>query len=264
MTYRRSTAILLAICAAGAFWLVGCDSAPGVYQIDGIPPRVSDLSLSPNSVVFDELPPELVIGDSVALVDIAFEVNVRDEDNDIDSVLFVVNSPFDPFAPLSRGILSASGGESFTATERLIIKRGNEGRYTILVYAVDSNGNLSNQARGILDYSLGTGRAPVIESIEGPDSIRPPTTLVLIAVVRDPDGLGNIARVTLTAPNGGAFDMFDDGQSLGDEVANDGRYTARFDVPTAEPGVQTFRFQAFDRSGLASEIVTKDITVVGF
>jgi hypothetical protein len=81
-------------------------------------------------------------------------------------------------------------------------------------------------------------------------------------VVSDPDGLNNLLSVVVRTPNGSELEMFDDGASLGDEVAGDGRYTATFDVPQAEPGTFTFEFQAFDRFGLSSEIVTRDVTVV--
>jgi len=263
MTSRGRAAAFSALLFFSSWWLTACDSAPGAYEPTGVPPRLANLSFSPDSVVFDNLSPDEIVGDSIALVDMSLEVNVFDADGDVDSVLYVVNSPYDPFTPLARGTMGPSGGDAYSVTKRLAIKRGNEGRYTILVYAVDSEGNLSNQVRGILDYSLGTGRAPVIVAIEGPDSIRPPTTLTLIAVVTDPDGLGNIARVVVMAPNGSTFDMYDDGTTFGDDVAGDGRYTARFDVPAAEPGTFTFRFQAFDRSGLESEIVSKDITVLG-
>jgi len=263
MTTCGRTRTASAILVVSALWLSACDSAPGVYDSQGAPPRVSGLAFSPDRVVFDELGPDQVIGDSVALIELSIQVQVADGEDDVEAVRFVVNTPFDPFSPLATGELVRSGGGAYSVEENIVIKRGNEGRYTILVYAVDAEGNLSNQARGILDYSLGAGRAPVIEAIEGPDSIRPPVTLTLIAVVSDPDGLGNIARVVVTAPNGGTFDMFDDGETLGDEVAGDGRYTARFDVPSAEPGTFTFKFQAFDRSGLSSDVVTKDITVLG-
>lgn len=259
---RSGRAAACAILTIGSAWLAGCDSAPGVLESVGVPPRLSSLVFSPDSVVFESLPPDEIVGDTVALVDLALSVTVRDNDGDVDSVLFVVNSPFDPFEPLATGSLARAGGETYSASKRLSIRRGNEGRYSIVVYAVDAEGNLSNQVRGTLDYSIGSGRAPVIEAIEAPDSIRPPVTLTLIAVVSDPDGLENVARVVVTAPNGGTFDMFDDGQSLGDEVAGDGRYTARFDVPQAQPGTFVFRFQAFDRSGLSSEIVEKEITVL--
>lgn len=263
MTSRGCAAALSTLLFVSFLWLTACDSGPGVYAPSGVPPHVADLTFSPDSVVFEELSPDDIVGDSVALVSMSLEVSVADDDGDVDSVLFFVNSPYDPFTPLAEGVMSPSGGDTYRAEKRLAIKRGNEGRYTIVVYAVDAEGNLSNQARGIIDYSLGTGRAPVIVAVEGPDSIRPPTTLTLIAVVTDPDGLGNIARVVVIAPNGGTFDMYDDGVTLGDETAGDGRYTARFDVPSAEPGTFTFKFQAFDRSGLASEIVSKDITVLG-
>ena len=85
--------------------------------------------------------------------------------------------------------------------------------------------------------------------------------LSLIAAVTDPDGLGNISQVVVRTPNGQEWPMFDDGRSLGDEMAGDGRFTASFEVPQATPGTQTFRFQAFDRTGLASPVVEKAVTI---
>ena len=258
----RGAAGLAAVISAGLFF-GGCDSAPGVMDTEGTPPVVDDLEFSPDVVVFEFLPDEQIIGDSIAVFDVDISASAFDIDGDIDSVGYVVNSPFDPFEPLKTGTLSRIGtGSRYAGTARLRILRGNTALYTLIVFAVDSEGQVSNQVRGLIDYQLGTGSPPVIVAVEGPAEIRPPVQLTLVAVVTDPDGLGNIARVVVTAPNGSQFDMVDDGQTFGDTVAGDGRYTARFDVPEAEPGTFRFQFQAFDRQGLASEIVTKDITVL--
>ena len=242
--------------------IAGCDSAPGVMDTGGTPPRVSNLVFSPVSVVFDQLPDDSIVGDTLALIDLQIRVEATDVDDDIDSVAFVISDPFDAFEPLASGTLSRRGNSDiFEGSRRLSIPRGNDGRYTVLTYAVDSELNISNQIRGILDYQLGSGNPPVIESIIGPTEITPPVQLTLVAVVSDPDGLGNIASVVVTTPTGQERGMVDDGQSFGDEEAGDGRYTARFDVPAAEPGTFTFTFQAFDRQGLSSNVVTFDITV---
>ena len=71
------------------------------------------------------------------------------------------------------------------------IPRGNTGLYTLIVYAVDSEGRVSNHVRGLIDYQLGAGSPPEIIAIEGPDVITPPTQLTLVAVVTDPDDAGN-------------------------------------------------------------------------
>jgi hypothetical protein len=45
-------------------------------------------------------------------------------------------------------------------------------------------------------------------------------------------------------------------------VAGDGRYTRTvFLLSTNQAGTNTFAFQATDRSGLVSEVVTRDIVV---
>ncbi len=231
-------------------------------EVEGTPPLVSDLDFSPDVVVFELLQDDQVVGDSVAVFEVAIEVRAVDGGSNIDSVAYLINNPFDPFVPLVTGTLDQFGaGTLFKGTSRLEIPRGNTGLYTLIVYAVDSDGRVSNHVRGLIDYQLGAGSPPEIIAIEGPDVITPPTQLTLVAVVTDPDGLGNIASVVVTAPSGEQFNMVDDGQSLGDEQAGDGRWTARFDVPEADPGTFRFEFQAFDLQGLSSEIVVKNITV---
>ena len=134
--------------------------------------------------------------------------------------------------------------------------------FTVIVYAVDSEINVSNQVRGLIEYELLGGDPPEILDVEGPAEITPPEIFSYVAVVNDTDGLGNIASVVTRAPNGDTFDMFDDGVNGGDEVAGDGRYTVTFDAPLGTlPGTVQFEFQAFDRQGQESEIVTRDLII---
>lgn len=182
-------------------------------------------------------------------------------DDDVDRVSFVVQSPVSGQDPVGEGTLTTSGGSRYDGSASITVPAGDIGVYTVLVYAVDEEGLLSNQVRGMLRVH-GVGEPPVIEAVDAdPEVVKPPTTLTLVATVSDPDGLGNVARVEGATPNGNIFQMFDDGRSLGDEVADDGRYTARFDVAEATPGTQTFTFVAIDKSGLESEVFSKDIVV---
>lgn len=254
----RQTPVLLLACVC---FLAACDSTPGPATPLGSPPVLSNFSFSPDTVVFETLPPAQRVNDTLAQVTVDLRVRADDADGDVDSVLYAVQAPFNLLRPVRTGVLSQDGG-AYTTSFNLNLPRGGTGLYAILVYAVDAERQLSNQMRGFLSFEVQGGNPPVIEEIEGPDTFEPPGQLTLIAVVSDPDGLSNIRRVVVRTPNGQEFSMLDDGSTQGDVAAGDGRYTASFNVPSnVTPGVQTFSFQAFDRSGLTSEVVTKDVDV---
>lgn len=236
--------------------LGGCDSATDPQPLGGRPPEVSDFAFSPDSVFFDDA---IVSGDTAG-IDLAVSVLASDPDGEIDRVQFSIDGQFE--GTIASGTLALGDDRRYAATAPLRLGRGQRGLYSVLVYAVDDDGLLSNQVRGLFELAgMGLG-PPVIDAIDAPMEFRPPGTLVLVAVVSDPDGLSDIARVEVDGSGGGTFQLFDDGQSSGDETADDGRYTATFDVPTATPGPQTFVFRAFDRDGLASQDVPFTITIL--
>ena len=253
---------LLPLCLAAGLVLAlaACDAAPGPDTPSGPPPLLSDFSFSPESVVFEDLPPEALVNDTLAQIQMS--LSVRAEDADLDSVLYAIKAPFDAVRVFKAGHLTAAGGGRYAASFVLSAPIGGTGLYDIVVYAVDEERQLSNRVRGLMPFRVLGGGPPEITEIIAPDTFRPPGDLTLIAVVTDPDGLSNIRRVVVRTPSGSELRMFDDGATQGDAAAGDGRYTARFNVPNATPGTQTFGFQAFDRSGLASPVVTRDITVV--
>lgn len=247
----------LALVALGAaLALAGCDSVTDGQPLDGRPPEVSDFALSPDSVDFDAA----LDGDSAA-VTLALTARAADPDGEVAYARYTVTGPF--AGTIAQGAMEPAGDGSYAATASFRLGRDQRGRYSVLVYAVDDGGLLSNQARGIFTLAGAGLGPPVVEEVEGPAEFRPPGTLRFVVTVSDPDGLGDVARVELTAPAGGVFQLFDDGATFGDEAAGDGRYTASFDVPEAAPGAQTFVFRAFDRDGLASEDVAFTVTVVG-
>ncbi len=247
--------LLLGACLALAL-LSGCDSATDPQPLGGRPPDLSDFAFSPDSVFFDDA---IVSGDSAG-IDLSISVLATDPDGEIYRVQFSVDGQFE--GTIASGMLTLAEGGRYEATTSLLLGRGQRGLYSVLVYAVDDDGLLSNQVRGQFELAgMGLG-PPVVDAIDAPMEFRPPGTLVLIAVVSDPDGLSDIARVEVDGSGGGTFELFDDGQSSGDETADDGRYTATFDVPEATPGSQTFVFRAFDRDGLVSEDVPFTITIL--
>ena len=262
MSITRGAA-LLAVFSIGAGLLGGCDSAPGVLEDHGTPPVVSSLQYSPTTVVFEQIPDDNVIGDSVIVVEFLISADVSDADGDLETVSYLVNDPFDPFDPLATGELNRIGNSSrYEGTALLEIPRGNSGLYTVIVSAVDAEVRVSNQVRGLFEYVLEGGEPPVITTVTGPDEITPPTTFAYVATVTDPDGLGNIASVVTRAPNDDTFNMFDDGEQGGDEIAGDGRFTVTFDAPEGtQSGTVQFEFQAFDRQGHESNVIVKELTV---
>lgn len=246
----------LALAALGAaLALAGCDSATDGQPLDGRPPEVSGFAFSPDSVDFDDV----LDGDSAA-VTLALSARADDPDGEIDRVRFTVTGQFE--GAVAEGTMEPGADGAYAGTASFRLGRDQRGRYSVLVYAVDDAGLLSNQARGVFTLAGAGLGPPVIEEVEGPAEFRPPGTLRFVVTVSDPDGLGDIARVELTAPAGGVFQLFDDGATFDDASAGDGRYTVSFEVPEAAPGDQTFVFRAFDRDGLASEDVSFTVTVV--
>lgn len=249
------------VLAGGLVWWSGCDSAPGPKTLDHRSPVVDELVYTPQHVELEDVPPGQ-IDDGEVQVMLDLSVAVRDPDSDVRTVTYLVKAPLEVDQTIASGELAAAGSDRYEATLTVGLPEGRFGTYTVTVFAVDADDQLSNQVQGGITFACSTCTQPVIESVEAiPEVVVPPTELTLIATVSDPDGLDNIARVEGRAPAGFTFEMFDDGASQGDEVAGDGRFTASFDVDQATPGVQTFTFQAFDHGGLASDEVTKDITI---
>lgn len=247
LTLRLAFAGALALAA-----LAGCDAGPGGQPLDGLPPRVSALAFSPEAVDFDALGLE---GDTAR---IALEIHVRAEDEDgaVRRVPFTVTGRFG--GTVARGELAPEGESRFAGTAELALTRDRRGPYSVVVYAVDDEGRLSNTVRGRFDLLAANLGPPVIEAVEGPAEFRPPGTLRLAALVSDPDGPADIARAEIALPAGGTLPLF------GGERTEDGRvrYAVAFSVPEAAPGPQTFRLRAFDRDGAPSEEVPFTVTIV--
>ena len=246
--------------------LYGCDAEPGPSDPTGRPPLVSNLAFTPLEVDIQALDPSQIDGN---IVEIQVDVTVQatDEDGLIDRVIFAVRPPAQDLPPVEFGFLTGSGSGQFEGSYMLPFDTGLTGNYTVEVYAIDDDNLLSNRVLGTLTIR-NDGMPPVIDEIDAPDVIERPDTgtslVALVAVVSDPDGLSNIANVlfwNVERPDD-TFALFDDGEQGGDEVAGDGRYTVTIQISsTATLGTNVFAFQATDRGGLRSEVITKEITV---
>lgn len=244
-----------------------CDSVPGPPPLTEVPPQLYGFTFSPEEVVFDEV---VSPGDSVAHITLRMEAKLRPGEVPVDSVFYLIFPIVDPDHVLQQGTLAIEGTSVSGQTE-LVLSRGAVGLYSIRVLVVDKRGRLGNQLQGLFKFLAREGHPPVIEAVEGPDRVQrpasgqPPVLLKYVAIVSDPEGPENILRVVMRTSGGQEFEMLDDGgegSNSGDEVAGDGRYTITVqltsDVP---PGTYVFYFQAFDREGLASDVVEKQTIV---
>ncbi len=180
----------------------------------------------------------------------------------------MLRSPTVDAEPVLTQMMNGSGNGPYQLTREVELPRGETGNYTLLIYAVDDEGQLSNLVRGTFTLE-NRGEPPVIASVEAPDTVQRPaageqTLVEIVAVVSDPDGLANLSRVVFwnTAAPADRFDLVDDGLNGGDDVAGDGRYTITVQVASDNaPGPRVFAFQATDRAGLESNVVEKTITI---
>lgn len=155
------------------------------------------------------------------------------------------------------------------------------GKYQIQYFVEDninySPDNLKKIGTHIFAFSQGQiNLSPVISNLVIPNSAtRNSGTVWFIFTIKvdDPNGLIDIQEVyfklyrpdgSLSAPPGETYrTMVDDGNvNFGDSVASDGIYSYRsyFDL-TAQTGVWRYEFQAKDRSGNLSNVITHNMTV---
>lgn len=258
--FRISTALILLMAAA-----LGCDSVPSVDSGDGQPANISAFSFSPAVIDLSTIPLDR---QTESTVSVAFSVEARVVVGDatVQSVQYIVQGLEIGDDPIAVGELLQSGA-MYRAEFDLTLDKGAVGNYSLLLFAVDSAGRISNRARGTVSFISTTGSPPVVVDVQAePDTVASGATFRLIAEVTDPDGLSNVLRVDATGPNQTPFAMEDDGGEggslSGDDVAGDGLYTVTFQVPAGTPaGTVTFEIQAFDRSGLSSEVVQTEVTI---
>lgn len=240
--------------------LSACDEPPGLPLAGSDPPELASLQITPADVDIAELADDQ-IDDGRIRVEIDVSVGVRSVGQGISDVRYTIRRPDrSGGGVLSTGTLTAREG-GYGGSVPFSIPAGAVGNYQFVVHARGADGTISNEVAAMLRYRA-EGSAPVIENVEAtPNPFTPPGTLIIVVTVSDPDGLESIAGVFGRTPTGVEFELYDDGETFGDEVAGDGRYTARFDVDAASPGRQTFSFWAVDRMGLESDVVEYDVVI---
>ena len=246
--------------------LASCDSAPGLNPENTPAPSVSGLLYSPTFVDLSMVSPQDTVG-GVVPVTIDISVSVSDSDDNLRSVEYLLQSPLLGAPVIDQQDFTSSGSGQYGLSTVVEIPVGAIGLYTVLVFATDEAGNISNQVRGLLNFGSSEpfGTAPVVEMVEAsPEPAIPGQVLQMIATVSDAEGLNNILEVLISTENLSNLQMLDDGGvgGTGDAIAGDGRFTASFGIPADQPPDTTeFFVQAFDRNGLSSEIVSKEVAV---
>lgn len=255
--------------------VMGCDTAPGPRDIDQSAPVVSDLEFSPLSINLDNLAPGSIV-DGIANFSLEIEITITDADADLESLYLFVLPPDSQSPTAAESIVPISSNGTVSTTMNVSIPTAETGTYTVKVYASDLEGQLGNLATGSLQVDASSS-PPVITDIDMPVVVtrpnegEPPLLIPIVARVTDPEGLANILRVELFVNGSGPIRLCDDGNAgecnagfppSGDVLAEDGLFTVTIQLDASNaPGDNEFIFTAFDRSGLASESVTRILLV---
>jgi hypothetical protein len=254
--------------------LVGCrtkDETPiDPFQLA---PFLSSLTVTPTSFNTDTINvgPQRLPSDSLTL-NVMVTAQVSDPDGVSGSRLVTARI----FKPSSKVVaqsaaLRLTDSSRFSALVPLKIVRTDIGEFRFEVSAQNSSGLASNSlSRSVTIERL--NHPPVVSDLQSPDTLTVGVDSLFMLHIRavDPDGQSDIIKAFFnsflpsgSASSGNPFEMFDDGNPQhGDAVAGDGIYSLIARLPaTASRGTYRFEFQAIDRSGASSNVITHFINV---
>ncbi len=192
--------------------------------------------------------------------------NVYDPDNNL-----LNNSPVE----LSNNGNTTNGGNTYS-NKFPLSHYYPKGTYQIQYFITDNSNNTNLAAVHSFVYDNGQANAsPVISNLVMPDSVSFGESFIFSVAASDSNGLNDILTVfyKLYRPDGSLvtnaqgiseYPLSDNGDFsiTGDDKANDGIYTNKLTFPSGQPaGTWKFEFQAKDRSGLYSNIITHNIIV---
>ena len=139
--------LALALACAG---LVGCDETPGVGPTALQPPEVSNFTFAPDSVNAADLPPDR-IQNGQAQVNIEVGVTATDADGTVRRVLFTIAPASTPGQSI-QGELVPESGAQYGAAITVGLPASQDEIYTVRVFAIDDDDQVSNQAVGTLRF----------------------------------------------------------------------------------------------------------------
>lgn len=127
---------------------VACDTAPGPTSLDNRPPLVSDLDYAPGVVDPGTGDGQVPVVDGSVVVSISVQVVAVDPDGQVADVLYTLESPGLGRRVVASGRMEPAGEGLYEASITLSLPVEQPGLYSLVVYATDSAGHLSNQVRG--------------------------------------------------------------------------------------------------------------------
>ncbi len=239
-----------------------------IFVMAGEPPYILNVQMS----------------DSLSEADLSavtFNMDIKDSEglDDIDSVYINLYYPWQETS-FHQLVLHAGSplGDSLTIQDSYVFQEDLSNilkiptEYTFEFIAVDVNGL---QSMGV-QKSVSVNRpndAPVLSDLVAPDQITLPSEgdveILLTVKASDLQGDADIEMVWFDTvkpdgnpSSGNPFEMYDNGFE-GDVTPGDGVYSLRiYLISSNDAGTYTFNFQARDRSGAVSNVISHELTVV--
>lgn len=246
------------------FLFTGCETSVE-NEINVDTPLITQFSISPDEVNFNRETDR--INDTTLTINFSGQVQNTPENTntyfsitDIQNNVLIREGNFDLTAVTTELV-------SFDQDIAIQISTTTISNFLIMVTVTNSNG-IGNYAQGILKINGISNSSPEILEVNNPDEYIIPDSgtenIRFTAKVTDIDGQNNIESVFLRLLSrstgevaNSPFELYDDGESLGDQVASDSIYTLTFPVSSDNrPDTYDIKYYATDRAGLVSDTVS--------
>jgi hypothetical protein len=238
---------------------------------DNDSPFIAQLSVSPMEVSFDRETDH--VKDTTITIDVSGQVKQLTENTELRySLTNVQNEELLDDGNFDLSSISPGIG-NFDDTISLEVSTSTINNYLISVIVTNNSGN-GNYAQVVLKVNGISGLPPTIIAAANPADYTIPESgtenVRFTAKVTDPDGQDNVEGVflrlfsrTTGEVNNSPFELFDDGQSMGDQAEGDSLYTLTFPVSSDnQPDTYDVHYYAIDRSALVSDTVKTTFTLV--
>lgn len=263
---KRTIVVVLAmLCFAS------CGDDKTLNEPQGGAPEIVAFQASPDTIFFGQL--QL---DEQARARIAFGFSATIQQVDLRAERLraeLLNARGESVAMKEVTIASNERQVVASDTLALLLRRDEIEPFTIALNAFDKFGRSGGNARARVVVRPPNARPQLIDALS-PDTVRIGEFLVLKATVNDSDGLGDIVSVFyfsrrpdgILANQGNPIQMYDDGgvnPFSGDEIAGDGTYSFRAQVPsTTLLGAFTYTFYARDRFEAQSDSLVRQTVIL--
>ncbi|MBC8042432.1 MAG: hypothetical protein IAF08_03215 [Rhizobacter sp.] len=255
--------------ASVASFLASCGDKKSIIEPGGTPPSITSLSVQRNSLSIDSLNLSPLLVNGKATVSLTLQAGLQSPENPATSVSAFLLSPTGE-TELATTSVAGSSASSLTIPFTFTLDQNNIGDYTIAVVAQDDFGQSGSNARKKIRF-FRFNTPPVLQSVSAPDTVLIPAAgdfvFKITASTTDAEGVNDITNVVATRQdNASTFSLLDNGDAAGlsgDLVAGDGIFTATLQVPFSNtPATRVFDYQATDRSGAKSNLITKSIVFI--